>query len=80
MVHKNGKAGRYLCDTPCRHGIYLVGWFLCEEWDPGDNRKIDAMKNESDYDKMQKTLDNQAEELSDEDLCIGAVVLNASLS
>jgi hypothetical protein len=76
---KTQLAKRYLRNNPCRHGIYLVGWFLCEQWDCDDNRRKDAMKNGSDYDEIQKILDNQAAELSTGDLCIKAVVLDASL-
>ena len=30
--------GRYLKDNHCSHGIYLVGWFQCPQWDPSDGR------------------------------------------
>jgi hypothetical protein len=33
---------RYLRDNPSRHGLYLVGWFNCPQWDPDDHRKDDA--------------------------------------
>jgi len=33
---------RYLRDNPCRHGLYLVGWFNCPQWDRTDHRKNDA--------------------------------------
>ena len=33
---------RYLRDNPCRHGLYLIGWFNCPRWDPTDHRKNDA--------------------------------------
>jgi hypothetical protein len=32
---------RYLRDNRCQHGLYLVGWFNCEQWDDkimGKNR------------------------------------------
>jgi hypothetical protein len=29
---------RYLAGVSSRHGIYLVGWFLCDRWDRGDYR------------------------------------------
>jgi hypothetical protein len=28
--------GRYLEDNPLRHGLYLVGWFSCDQWDGRD--------------------------------------------
>ena len=30
---------RYLHENQCRHGLYLVGWFLCGAWDESDPRK-----------------------------------------
>ena len=33
---------RYLRDNPSRHGLYLVGWFNCPQWDPDDRRKDNA--------------------------------------
>jgi predicted NACHT family NTPase len=34
---------RYLRDNPSRHGLYLIGWFNCPQWnDPDDHRKDDA--------------------------------------
>lgn len=32
--------GRYLKDNPqCSHGLYLVGWYNCDQWDDQDYRK-----------------------------------------
>ena len=30
---------RYLREAPCHHGLYLVGWFVCPQWDPQDPRR-----------------------------------------
>lgn len=30
---------RYLADNACRHGLYVVGWFVCENWDSDDCRR-----------------------------------------
>src|SRR5258708_37673741 len=35
---------RYLKDTACRHGLYLVGWFNCPQWDSADERRNPALK------------------------------------
>ncbi len=35
---------RYLKNSDCNHGIYLVGWFDCEQWDNKDPRKKKALK------------------------------------
>jgi len=29
---------RYLRDNQCRHGLYVVGWFNCPQWDAADHR------------------------------------------
>jgi len=31
--------GRYLKDNHCQYGLYLVGWFNCDQWDTTDSRK-----------------------------------------
>ncbi len=33
---------RYLRDSSCEHGLYLVGWFNWAEWDDEDSRKGNA--------------------------------------
>lgn len=33
---------RYLHENQCQHGLYLVGWFLCSQWDDTDYRKADT--------------------------------------
>lgn len=30
---------RYLKDNDCCHGVYIVGWYLCPQWDDSDRRK-----------------------------------------
>ena len=30
---------RYLADNDCRHGLYIVGWYECLQWDAGDSRR-----------------------------------------
>ena len=69
--------GRYLKDTDCRHGIYLVGWFQCPQWDPEDRRQ--KATPERTIDDIRCLLERQADRLSNGDLAIRAVVLNAAL-
>lgn len=69
---------RYLADNRCRHGLYLVGWFNCNQWDNDDNRKSRAERFES-IEELQNVLDEQARDLSTVGLKIKAVVINASL-
>jgi hypothetical protein len=33
---------RYLRDNQCRHGVYLVGWFMCDAWSRDDGRRAHA--------------------------------------
>lgn len=33
---------RYLHENQCQHGLYVVGWFLCNAWDESDYRKKDT--------------------------------------
>lgn len=35
---------RYLKDNQCQHGIYLVGWYLCDQWDDSHRQKIETLK------------------------------------
>ena len=35
---------RYLRDNRCQHGLYLVGWFNCDQWDDEDYRKKRCQK------------------------------------
>jgi hypothetical protein len=30
---------RYLHENQCQHGLYVVGWFVCNAWDKSDSRK-----------------------------------------
>jgi hypothetical protein len=68
---------RYLTDSPCRHGLYLVGWFPCPQWDVDDDRKTRTPKMT--LEEAQRFFDDQAGSLSQGDLRIQAVVLNTAL-
>ena len=68
---------RYLKNNKCRHGLYLVGWFLCDRWDGTDRRKTQTLKMS--MDEIQKELDGQAETLSAGDVKVRAVMLNTAL-
>jgi hypothetical protein len=69
---------RYLNDNPvCRHGLYLVGWFNCRQWDETDWRKKRAPKYS--IGEARERFAEQARMLSDEDLRVRAVVVDAAL-
>lgn len=72
--------GRYLRDNRCRHGLYLVGWFNCPQWDPKDSRhKTANTAARRDRDQVQKKLEAQALLSSEGNLHVRAMTLNAAL-
>jgi len=70
-------AKRYLADNDCQHGLYLVGWYDCPQWDREDYRKMDVPKMT--LDELKARLDLQAAELSGGDITIVPYLLNVSL-
>jgi hypothetical protein len=71
-------AGRYLADNPtCRHGLYLVGWFNCGQWDEADWRKRRAPRYG--IGEARERFAEQAKELSERALHVRAVVVDAAL-
>jgi len=68
---------RYLKENHCQHGLYLVGWFLCDRWDESDYKKADTPKLS--MDEMQKQLDAQAVELTQQNIRVKALVIDTSL-
>jgi predicted NACHT family NTPase len=69
---------RYLKDNTCQYGLYLVGWFNCNQWDASDSRKHKAIKIGS-IAEAQERFERQAERLSQAGVTVRAFVLNASL-
>ena len=69
--------GRYLKDNPCQHGIYLVGWYVCPQWDDSDYRRGDVPKWS--LEEARGNFQKQAEGLSKDGLSIRSVVINAAL-
>jgi hypothetical protein len=74
---KSQLLNRYLKDNPCNHGLYLIGWFMCSQWDEEDYRKSDTPKFTI-Y-EAQQYFDKQAAEISKEGKVIKSIVINASL-
>jgi hypothetical protein len=68
---------RYLRDNPCRFGLYLVGWFMCPQWDKGDYRNGDTPRLS--LDDARARFDLQAATLSSDEAHLKAFVLNAAL-
>ena len=68
---------RYLKDNRSRHGLYLVGWFNCDQWDEKDYKRAIAPK--IGLNELKEQLDNQAEEVSQQNVKVRALVINAAL-
>jgi len=68
---------RYLNEARCQHGLYLVGWFNCDQWDDDDYRKRQAPKLS--IEEARKQFDTQAEELSQSGVQVKAFVMNTAL-
>lgn len=70
-------AERYLKDNRCQHGLYLVGWFNCDQWDEKDHRMREVP--ELTTNEAHKLFDDQAAQLSQEGRRIKALVINTAL-
>ena len=68
---------KYLEGNRRRHGLYLVGWFNCDQWDDEDSRK--GWVSKQDINAVQESLDRRACQLSEEDLRVRSVVLDTAL-
>lgn len=70
---------RYLKDSDCQHGIYLVAWFNCEHWDPRDSRCSEARSWNWNLEDARTYLEKQATSISDDRCSLAAVILDARL-
>jgi hypothetical protein len=68
---------RYLQDNTCQHGLYLIGWFNCPQWDISDSRKGKSPKITLEGAKQQYA--QQAETLSQFGHKVKTFVLNSAL-
>jgi predicted NACHT family NTPase len=68
---------RYLADNACPYGLYLVGWFNCQQWDSKDLRKKQVPKIALDEARIQ--FDEQAQRLTSSVNRVRAYVLNTAL-
>lgn len=74
---KTQLADRYLKDNHCQYGLYLVGWFNCDQWDNEDYRKSHSSKWT--LAEARKNFSDQANGLSSPGTRIKSYVLNAAL-
>jgi hypothetical protein len=75
---KTQLVNRYLVPSGYQHGLYLVGWFLCDEWDKSDSRKGKTPKWS--FEETQVHFVNQAETLSISGLDVRSFVLDVRWS
>jgi len=68
---------RYLKDNRCQHGLYLIAWFNCEQWDDSDPRKRQAPKIS--IEEAKEKFEQQAAQLSNSGVTVKAFVLNTAL-
>lgn len=75
---ENQLVGRYLRPIGLRHGIYVVGWFVCVAWDNDDYRSGDSPKCSPE--ELAEELSQQAAELRNREpgLRLGVRVLDLS--
>jgi hypothetical protein len=69
---------RYLGDNELTHGLYVVGWFNQEAWDPTD-RANRSRNRKGTLDELGGFFDAQAMELSNDRRRVKAFVLNLSI-
>ena len=67
---------RYLRVHSCGYGLYLVGWFACDQWNAGDYRRSDTPKMS--LGEAREFFKNQASDISDEMTEIRAFVLDTA--
>ncbi|MFL5243400.1 MAG: hypothetical protein ACJ8FY_14940 [Gemmataceae bacterium] len=73
---KTQLADRYLHESHAQHGLYLVGWFNCPQWDPSNSSKKAPKVTLREAIDL---LEEQANKLSHGTLQVKALVLNTSL-
>ena len=69
----------YLATTGYRHGIYVVGRFVCESWKEGDKKRA-ARRVEGTIEEVQTHFAAQATALSTGGVLLEAVVIDCGLS
>ncbi len=68
---------RYLNESGCDYGIYLVGWYSCNQWDGRDSKKNRiSVQN---IEEARSKFDDQAKKLSSDKKTIKSFVLNCAL-
>ncbi len=72
---------KYMKPRDLSHGLYLVGWFESEYWDPDDSKlKTPSIKQFQSIPELNKYLQAQARELSKEGFLIKSKIIDVSLN
>jgi hypothetical protein len=75
---KDQLVDRYLnANDRCKHGLYLVGWFYCEQW--GDTHSRKQRTPRYGLEAAREKFANQAQSLSNESIHVRSVVLDTAL-
>jgi hypothetical protein len=67
---------RYLKDNDCQHGLYLVGWYHCPQWDSSDSRN--ARSHKWTIEEARHCFAKQAADYSDAQTTVRSLVLNCA--
>ena len=72
---------RYLLESHCQHGLYLVGWYLCDQWTRSDPRKAATTRilGSNSLEAVRQFFDAQAQALSNDVVRLRSLVLDATL-
>ncbi len=79
---KNQLVDRYLNSAACRHGIYLVGWYHCDQWDPNcpkNEKKKGKHRHTQNIADTLKELKESSSQLSKTPLVVDSFILDVSL-
>lgn len=76
---KDQLIGMYLKDNHCQHGLYLVGWFNCDEWTKQDRRKQQARRLCPSIEETRRRLEDSATGVSKDSIRVKSLVLDVSL-
>jgi len=72
---------KYMKPRELSHGLYLVGWFESEYWDPDDSKlKSPSIKRFQSLPELNDYLQAQAQELSKEGFLIKGKIIDVSLN
>lgn len=74
---KNQLIDSYLQPSGIKHGIYLVGWFNCDQWDSNDGRSRSAPSLS--LEQAKERFNRQATNLTNNEVYVRAFVLDGSL-